>query len=98
VVQTAAKLIFEPIFEADFKDFSYGFREGKNCHQVMLSVWKWLNFGHTQVIDADIQGFFDNLPHDKLLRTVARRVSDEKKLRLIKLFLKASIQDGGRPY
>ncbi|OVE79395.1 group II intron reverse transcriptase/maturase [bacterium I07] len=96
VVQTAAKLILEPIFEADFQAFSYGFREGKSCHQALNVVWRWMNIGHTEVIDADIQGFFDNIPHDKLLRTVARRVSDGKMLRLIKLFLKAPIQDGGR--
>jgi group II intron reverse transcriptase/maturase len=53
-----------------------------------------MNFGYTEVIDADIQGFFDNIPHDKLLRSVARRVSDGKMLRLIKLFLKAPIQEG----
>jgi group II intron reverse transcriptase/maturase len=93
VVQTAAKLILEPIFESDFKDFSYGFREGKNCHQAMQAVWKWMNFGHTEVIDADIQGFFDNIPHDKLLRSVARRISDGRMMRLLKLFLKAPIQE-----
>jgi group II intron reverse transcriptase/maturase len=93
VVQTAAKLILEPIFEADFKDFSYGFREGKSCHQAMQAVWKLMNFGYTEVIDADIQGFFDNIPHDKLLQSVARRVSDGRMMRLIKLFLKAPIQE-----
>lgn len=98
VVQTAAKLILEPIFEADFKDFSYGFREGKNCHQAMQAVWKWMNFGYTEVIDADIQGFFDNIPHDKLLRSVAMRVSDGKMMRLIKLFLKAPIQEEDRQH
>ena len=94
VVQTAAKLILEPIFEVDFKDFSYGFREGKSCHQAMQAVWKWLNFGYIDVIDADIQGFFDNIPHEKLLRSIARRVSDGKMIRLIKLLLKAPIQEG----
>jgi group II intron reverse transcriptase/maturase len=93
VVQTAAKLMLEPIFETDFKDFSYGFRESKNCHQAMQAVWKWMNFGYTEVIDADIQGFFDNIPHDKLLRSVARRVSDGRMMRLIKLFLKAPIRE-----
>jgi group II intron reverse transcriptase/maturase len=93
VVQAAAKLILEPIFEADFKDFSYGFREGKSSHQAMQAVWKWMNFGYTKVIDADIQGFFDNIPHDKLLQSVARRVSDGKMMRLIKLFLKAPIRE-----
>jgi len=94
VVQAAAKLILEPIFEADFKDFSYGFREGKSSHQAMQAVWKWMNFGYTEIIDADIQGFFDNISHDKLLQSVARRVSDGKMMRLIKLFLKAPIQEG----
>lgn len=93
VVQAAAKLILEPIFEVDFKDFSYGFREGKSSHQAMQAVWKWMNFGYTEVIDADIQGFFDNIPHDKLLQSVARRVSDGKMMRLIKLFLKAPIRE-----
>jgi group II intron reverse transcriptase/maturase len=95
IVQTAAKLILEPIFEADFKDFSYGFRAGKSCHHAVQAVWKWMNFGQTEVIDADIQGYFDNIPHDKLLRSIARRVSDGKMLRLIKLFLKTPIQEGG---
>ncbi len=98
VVQSAAKLILEPIFEADFKDFSYGFREGKSCHQAMQAVWKWMNFGYTDVIDADIQGFFDNIPHEKLLRSVARRISDGKMLQLIKLFLKAPIQEGDQQH
>jgi group II intron reverse transcriptase/maturase len=93
VVQAAAKLILEPIFEADFKDFSYGFREEKSSHQAMQAVWKWMNFGYTEVIDADIQGFFDNIPHDKLLLSIARRVSDGKMMRLIKLFLKAPIRE-----
>ena len=96
VVQTAAKLILEPIFEADFKEYSYGFREGKSSHQALQAIWKWLNFGHTEVLDADVRKFFDTIPHDKLLRTIARRVSDGKMLRLIKLFLKAPIQDGNR--
>lgn len=96
IVQTAVKLILEPIFEADFHNFSYGFREGKNCHQAMQAVWKWLNFGYSQVIDADISRFFDTIPHDKLMRTVAKRISDGKVLRLIRLWLKAPIQDAGK--
>jgi RNA-directed DNA polymerase len=96
VVQMAAKLILEPIFEADFKEYSYGFRAGKSSHQALQAVWKWLNFGYTEVLDADVSKFFDTIPHDKLLRTVARRVSDGKMLRLIKLFLKAPIQEGDR--
>ena len=95
VVQTAVKVVLEPIFEADFEDFSYGFRAGRSCHQALQSVWKWLNFGYTEVIDADIRKFFDTIPHDKLLRTVAKRVSDGQILRLIRQWLKAPIEEDG---
>lgn len=96
VVQTALKLIMEPIHEADFHECSYGFRPGRSCHQAMHTVWKWMNFGYTKVIDADIRRFFDTIPHDKLLRTLARRISDGKVLWLVKQWLKAPIYEGGR--
>jgi len=71
VVQTAMKLVLEPIFEVDFHEFSYGCRPGKSCHQACQVVWKWMNFGYTQVIDADIRKYFDTISHEKLLRSVA---------------------------
>ncbi len=95
IVQTAVKLILEPIFETDFEDFSYGFRPCRGCHDATQSIWKWLNFGYTQVVDADLSKFFDTIPHDKLLRSVAKRVSDGRVLNLIKLFLKAPISKDG---
>jgi len=98
VVQTALKIVLEPIYEADFKECSYGFRPGMSCHQAMQAVWKWMNFGYTQVIDADIQKFFDTIPHDKLLRTLARRISDGRVLWLVKQWLKAPIYEGGMLY
>ena len=96
VVQTAVKILLEPIFEEDFSNCSYGFRPGRNCHQALQAVWKWLNFGYTEVIDADIRKFFDTIPHEKLMRSIAMRITDGKLLRLIKQWLKAPIQDSGK--
>lgn len=96
VVQTAVKLVLEPIFEADFQECSYGFRPNKSCHQACQAVWKWMNFGYTKVIDADIRKYFDTIPHEKLLRSVARRVSDGKVLRLLKQWLRTPISEDGR--
>ncbi len=96
IVQTALKLVLEPIFETDFKDFSYGFRPGRGCHQATRAIWNWMNFGYTKVIDADISKFFDTISHDKLLRSVANRVADGKVLKLIKQFLKAPISNNGK--
>ncbi len=98
IVQTAVKIVLEPIYEEDFCEYSYGFRPGRSCHQALQSVWKWLNFGYTEVIDADIRKFFDTIPHDKLLRTVASRISDGKLLKLIRHWLKATIEDSGKLY
>jgi RNA-directed DNA polymerase len=96
IVQTAAKLVLEPIFEADFQGFSYGFRPKRSCHQAMQAVWKWMNYGHTKVIDADICKYFDNIPHDKLLRSVAMRIKDGRVLRLIKQWLKTPASEDGK--
>jgi group II intron reverse transcriptase/maturase len=96
IVQTAVKLVIEPIFEADFQEFSYGFRAGKSSHQALQAVWKWMNFGYNYVVDADIHKYFDTIPHDKLLQSVSRRVIDGRILRLIRMWLKAPISDGDR--
>ena len=71
VVQAAVKIVIEPLFEADFTDFSYGFRPQKSAHQALREVYKWLNFGCRLVVDADIKSYFDRIPHDKLLISVA---------------------------
>jgi RNA-directed DNA polymerase len=99
VVQMAVKLIIEPIFEADFQDSSYGFRPGRDAHQAMNEVSLQLRCKNTQVIDADITKYFDTIPHDRLLKTVAKRIVDKNILKLIKMWLKAPIveeQDGKR--
>lgn len=93
VVQTAAKIILEPVFEADFDEAAYGYRPGRSALQAVQKVHKSLIEGHTQVLDADISGFFDNIPHAELMRCVARRVSDGRMLHLIKMWLASPIEE-----
>lgn len=98
VVQAALRVLLEPVFEADFHDASYGYRPKRDAHQAIDAITLALMQGKTEVIDADLSGYFDTIDHAQLLRLVARRVSDGSILRLIKLFLKAPIverdQDG----
>lgn len=94
VVQSALKLIIEPIFEADFEDCSYGFRRNCSAQQAALEVRKLLNFGYKEVIEADIEDCFGSIPHRELLDMVAKRVVDGNILWLIKLFLKAGVMEG----
>jgi RNA-directed DNA polymerase len=91
VVQQAVRLIIEPIFEADFQDFSYGYRSGRSAKHASLEVYKWLNFGLTDVVDVDIKGFFDNVNHQRLLSFVGERVADGYVLLLIKEWLRAGV-------
>jgi group II intron reverse transcriptase/maturase len=97
VVQTAVKLVIEPIFEADFCEHSYGFRPQRDAHQAIDVVVQALMRGQTRVIDADLSKYFDSIPHAKLLRAVAQRIADGALLHLIKLWLKAPVvaEDGG---
>lgn len=98
VVQTAAKLILEPIFEADFEEDSYGFRPKRDAHQALEAIATALKEGMSWVIDADITAYFDTIPHDRLMKAVAERVVDGSMLALIKMFLAAPIvEDGGPP-
>jgi RNA-directed DNA polymerase len=95
VVQTAAKLVLEPIFEADFEPNSYGFRPGRAAQDAVEEVTKWLNFGCERVIDADISGCFDNIPKSALMEAVARRVVDGALLKLIRQWLDCGVLEGG---
>jgi RNA-directed DNA polymerase len=101
-VQTAAKIVIEPIFEADFQENSYGFRPNRDAHQAMDDVSRSLREGRTQVIDADISKYFDTIAHDRLLKLVAKWIVDKNILRLIKLWVKAAVveegQDGKKRY
>lgn len=91
VCQMAALLILEPIFEADFEDCSYGFRPGRSAHQALEEIRRHLVAGYREVYDADLQGYFDSIPHDKLLACVRMRVVDRSVLRLIRMWLEAVV-------
>jgi RNA-directed DNA polymerase len=93
VVQMAAKLVIEPIFEANFDEAAYGYRPRRSAGQALRRVHKALWAGHSHVIDADLSRYFDTIPHAPLMRSVARRVSDVKMLHLIKLWLKAPVEE-----
>ena len=93
VVQTAALLILEPIFEADFMDCSYGFRPGKSAHQALAAIQDHIKSGRREVYDADLQGYFDSIPHDKLIAALRMRVVDRQVLKLIRKWLEAPVID-----
>jgi len=91
VVQTAALLILEPIFEADFLDCSYGFRSGRSAHQALAAIRSSLAAGYREVYDADLQGYFDSIPHDKLLACLRMRIADRSVLHLVRLWLETPV-------
>lgn len=102
VVQMAVLLILEPIFEADFMDCSYGFRPGRSAHQALEEIHQHLKEGKTSVYDADLKGYFDSIPHDKLMACIQMRVVDRSVLRLIGLWLECPVVElpekpGGKP-
>ena len=88
IVQTSFLMILEPIFEADFTQSSYGFRPKKSAHGAIREIYKYLNWGCEQIYDVDLEKYFDTVEHWKLLKLVARRVSDGKILKVIKQWLK----------
>jgi RNA-directed DNA polymerase len=99
VVQMAAKLVLEPLFEADFDQDSYGFRPKRSAHQALDAIQDALEQGMCWIIDADVEAYFDTIPHDRLMKAVAERVVDSSMLALVKAFLEAPIvdeRDGGR--
>jgi RNA-directed DNA polymerase len=91
VVQQAVLLIIEPSFEVDFEDCSYGFRPGRNAHQALERIAAALKEGKTEVYDADLEGYFDSIPHDKLMKCLRMRVVDGAVLGLIKQWLEAPV-------
>ena len=93
VVQAALVNVIEPIFEHDFAEHSYGFRPGRGCKDALRRVSQLLERGHVHVVDADLKGYFDSIPHDRLMSRVKERIADGRVLRLIGDFLKADILD-----
>lgn len=100
VAQTAMVIVLSPIFEVDLAPEQYAYRSGRNAHDAVRHVHHLLNTGHTNVVDADLSGYFDTIPHAELMRCVARRVSDRHALHLIKQWLVVVVEEadghGGR--
>jgi RNA-directed DNA polymerase len=102
VVQMAALLILEPIFEADFEDCSYGFRPGRSAHQALEEIRGHLKAGYQAVYDADLKGYFDSIPHPRLMACLRMRIADRQVLKLIRLWLETPVVEppetkGGAP-
>ena len=93
VVQTAAKLILEPIFDADFLDSSFGFRPGRSAHQALDAIRRGLANGLKDVYDADLKGYFDTIPHDQLMKAVGMRVTDRQVLCLLRMWLESVVEE-----
>jgi len=96
VAQMVCKIVIEPIFEADFEDSSYGFRPKRSAHDAIKQIKENLRTGKTKVYDADLSKYFDSIPHDKLMKTLSIRITDPRILHLIKLWLKAPVNENGR--
>jgi RNA-directed DNA polymerase len=93
VVQGSARIVLEPIFERDFAAQSYGFRPGRGCKDALRRVEQLLNEGYTWVVDADIKGYFDTIPPEKLMKKVEEKISDGRVLDLLRQFLKQGVLD-----
>jgi RNA-directed DNA polymerase len=93
VVETAAMLVLEPIFEADLQPEQYAYRPKRNALDAVKHVHSLLNRGYREVIDADLSGYFDTIPHSKLMKSVSRRISDGQMLRLINIWLEAPVEE-----
>ena len=94
VVQAAIVHVIEPIFERDFAEQSYGFRPGRGCKDALRRVDRLLKDGYIHVVDADLKGYFDSIPHDRLMTRLGMKIADGQVLKLIESFLTAGIQDG----
>ena len=93
VAQMAAVLVLEPIFEADLQPEQYAYRANRSALEAVGKVHSLLHTGHTEVVDADLSGYFDSIPHAELMKSVARRVSDRHMLHLIKMWLEAPVEE-----
>lgn len=94
IVQAAIVNVIEPIFERDFAEHSYGFRPGCGCRDALRRVNQLLQAGYVHVVDADLKGYFDSIPHENLMKRLKKQIADGRVLSLIEAFLQAGIQDG----
>ena len=93
VVQMAAVLILEPIFEADLEPEQHAYRPGDNALNAVREVERLLQAGYTEVVDADLSGYFDSIPHAELMKSMSRRISDSRVLRLLKIWLETPVEE-----
>lgn len=96
IAQEVIRRLINPIFEKLFHDNSFGFRPGRNCHQAVSKVKEYLEKGFLYVVDADIKGFFDNIPHELIMAEVSSEIADGNILQLIERFLKAGVMEEGQ--
>jgi len=96
IVQTAVKMVIEPIFEQEFLSVSYGFRPNKGCKDALREVDRLVKAGFTHVVDADLAGYFDSIPQDALLARVSEQVSDGRVLGLLQSWLKQDVMEGAK--
>jgi RNA-directed DNA polymerase len=94
IVQTAVKFVLEPIFEATFRSMSYGFRPGRGCRDALREVDQLVKEGYTFVVDADLESYFDTIPHERLMQRVEERISDGRVLGLLRSWLGQEIMRG----
>ena len=93
MVQTAAQIVLEPIFEADLEPSAYGYRPKRSAPDAIRRVPKLVCEGYTDVVDADLCKYFETIPHSELMQCVARRIVDRDMLRLIKMWLKVPVEE-----
>ena len=93
VVQMAFVLVVEPIFDGDLQPEQHAYRANHSAHDAVRGVQCWLDRGYTEIVDADLSGYFDSIPHHELMKSVARRISDSRVLHLVKMWLEAAVEE-----
>lgn len=95
-VEMAVLTVISPVFEADLQPEQYGYREGRGALEAVREVHRLINEGHREVVDADLSGYFDSIPHGALMKSIARRICDKEVLRLIKMWLDRAVEERGK--
>lgn len=98
VAQTALRNVLEPIYEGEFAEHSYGFRPNRGCKDALRRVDQLFKAGYRYVVDADIKGYFDHIPHERLMQRVQERVADSRVLELVERYLKQGVLDGAKQW